>query len=136
MKNFTERYTFSLEMCVRDYELDYQGIVNNANYLHYLEHTRHQFCRNAGLTFAEMHRRGIDPVLRGIEVRYLHPLRSDDTFVSCLCIERQGPKFIFIQDIYLPDGTEILKARITVACLENGVLTRGDVLAEAFGKYM
>lgn len=29
---------FFLEFAVRDYELDFQGIVNNANYQHYLEH--------------------------------------------------------------------------------------------------
>ena len=30
-------YIFSLTLKVRDYELDSEGIVNNANYLHYLE---------------------------------------------------------------------------------------------------
>ena len=39
-------YIFSLEIPVRDYELDSEGIVNNANYLHYLEHTRHAFIKN------------------------------------------------------------------------------------------
>ena len=34
-------YVFETEMEVRDYECDIQGIVNNANYLHYTEHTRH-----------------------------------------------------------------------------------------------
>lgn len=124
---------FTLEMQVRDYELDYQGIVNNANYLHYLEHTRHEFCRERGLTFAEMHRRGLDPVLSHIEVSYLTPLRSDDTFVSCLTMKRRGPKFDFVQDLYLSDGTPVLKATVTIACLENGRLSRGDTLAEAFG---
>ena len=28
-------------MAVRDYECDIEGIVNNANYLQYCEHTRH-----------------------------------------------------------------------------------------------
>ena len=28
-------YSFLINMQVRDYELDYQGIVNNANYLHF-----------------------------------------------------------------------------------------------------
>ena len=33
-------YIFELKDKVRDYECDLQGIVNNANYQHYLEHCR------------------------------------------------------------------------------------------------
>ena len=51
---------FELEMEVRDYECDIQGIVNNANYLHYMEHTRHKFIKTIGLDFAGLHERGID----------------------------------------------------------------------------
>ena len=63
-------YIFSLEMQVRDYELDSEGIVNNANYLHYLEHTRHAFCRHAGFSFGQMQQRGIIPVLNRVEIDY------------------------------------------------------------------
>ena len=38
------KYIYELKMAVRDYECDLQGIVNNANYQHYTEHTRHMFC--------------------------------------------------------------------------------------------
>ena len=55
---------FSLEMKVRDYEVDSEGIVNNAVYLHYLEHTRHEFCQQAGLSFRQMRERGMAPVVR------------------------------------------------------------------------
>ena len=90
-----DQYIFTLEMQVRDYELDYQGIVNNANYLHYLEHTRHEFCRQAGLTFGEMHSMGIDPVLARVNIEYKTPLRIGDNFVSCLRLGRHGAAFIF-----------------------------------------
>ena len=36
-----DKYIFTHEMKVRDYECDLQGIVNNANYQHYMEHSRH-----------------------------------------------------------------------------------------------
>jgi len=45
-------YIYELEMKVRDYECDLQGIVNNANYQHYLEHTRHEFLTSVGVSFA------------------------------------------------------------------------------------
>lgn len=125
-------YRFSLEFQVRDYEVDYQGIVNNANYLHYLEHTRHQFCAAEGLTVRKMHELGVDPVVVRVEIDYLTPLRMGDKFVSCLNVERKGPRFIFLQDIYKIDGTQVIKGRLTIACIENGHLTRGDILAEQF----
>ena len=34
------KYIFETRMEVRDYECDIEGIVNNANYLHYTEHLR------------------------------------------------------------------------------------------------
>ena len=64
MKN----YIFRLEMAVRDYECDIQGIVNNANYLHFMEHTRHQFLLSEGVSFIDLHLRGIDCVVARINV--------------------------------------------------------------------
>ena len=51
-------YIYELEMKVRDYECDLQGIVNNANYQHYLEHTRHEFLTSVGVSFAALHEQG------------------------------------------------------------------------------
>ena len=56
-------YIYELPMKVRDYECDLQGIVNNANYQHYLEHTRHEFLLSAGVSFAGLHEQGVDPVV-------------------------------------------------------------------------
>ena len=54
-----EKYIFELKMKVRDYECDLQGIVNNANYQHYIEHTRHEFLSSVGVSFAQLHQQGI-----------------------------------------------------------------------------
>ena len=131
-----KKYIFELPMKVRDYEVDVEGIVNNANYLHYLEHTRHEFCESAGLSFKDMHLNGIDPVLSRVEIDYKTPLTLGEHFVSKLNIRRRGPIFIFDQDIYKTDGTPVVLAKVSVACIENGRLSRGEVLADAFKNYI
>lgn len=136
MKSHVE-YCFELPIRVRDYEVDSQGIVNNAVYLHYLEHTRHEFCRAAGTSFRAMQQEGIDPVLRSVEIEYLHPLTLGQDMVSRLALRREGARFVFIQDIYsVPDGLPVVRSRVTVVCLEHGRLSRGDVLADAFAAYL
>lgn len=131
------KYIFEMPMRVRDYEVDSQGIVNNAIYLHYLEHTRHEFCRKAGTSFRRMQADGIDPVLRSVNITYLRPLGLGEEMVSKLALRREGARFVFIQDIYsLPDLQPVVKAEVVVVCLEGGRLTRGDVLAESFAEYL
>ena len=127
----TPPYVFELPIKVRDYEVDAEGIVNNANYLHYLEHTRHEFCEKAGLSIRQMHSQGYDPV-----VKYLRPLGLGDSMVSKLWLSRKGPVFVFHQDIFTPAGEPVIKAIVDIASFENGKLSRGDRLAEAFAAYL
>ncbi len=131
-----KKYCFAMEMVVRDYEIDSQGIVNNAVYLHYMEHTRHSFCAEAGTSFGELQKRGIDPVVRRIEVEYLSSLRVGDRFISCLRVQRKGARFIFQQDIVFPNGEYAARGTVTVVSIKNGRLTRGNELAELFDAYM
>ncbi len=125
-----------MDMEVRDYELDCEQIVNNANYLHYMEHTRHKFCSDAGLSFIEMHKRGIDAVVRKIEVEYKNSLRGGDTFLSCIRLERKGARFIFHQDIIKSTGEVMAEGIVTVVVLKDGKLSRGDELAKVFARYI
>lgn len=123
-------------MKVRDYEVDSEGIVNNACYLNYFEHTRHEFCAEAGISFREMRQRGMSPVVRRIEVDYLSSLGLGQEFLSSLTMERQGPRFIFRQSIVDINGHPIANALITIVNVINGRPTRGDELAAAFADYL
>lgn len=136
IKNSNKKYCFIMDMEVRDYELDCEQIVNNANYLHYMEHARHKFCKDAGLSFIEMHNQGIDAVVRKIEVEYKVSLRGGDSFLSCLRLERKGARFIFHQDIIKSNGEVCAEGVVTVVVLKDGKLTRGDELAAVFSKYI
>ena len=93
-------YIFETTMEVRDYECDIEGIVNNANYLHYAEHTRHLFLRSIGVSFAQLHQEGYDAVVARMKLDFKTPLRCDDRYVSRLAIEKEGLKYIFHQEIY------------------------------------
>ena len=130
-------YIFEMEMEVRDYELDSEGIVNNANYLHYLEHTRHGFCVKNGISFADMQAQGVIPVLNRVEIDYRTPLKSDDKFISKLWVERKGVRFVFHQDLFrVPDNVFVVSAIVSCVCLSNGKLDRGELLAKIFEKYL
>lgn len=66
-----------------------RGIVNNANYQHYLEHTRHEFLTSVGISFARLHEEGVDPVVARLTMAFKTPLRSGDEFVSKLYLKKK-----------------------------------------------
>ena len=105
---------FELALEVRDYECDLQGVVNNAVYLNYLEHARHQYLQSRGFSFADFHQQGYDLVLVRAELDYKASLRSGDCFIVALRLERESRlRFRFVQDIYQqPDGRHILHGRL------------------------
>ena len=111
-------------MKVRDYECDLQGIVNNANYQHYIEHTRHEFLRSEGISFAALHEQGTDAVVARLQMAFKTPLRSGDSFVSRLALRKEGIKYVFIQDIFrLPDNKPVIRSTVETVCLVNGRLS-------------
>ena len=127
-------YLFEARMVVRDYECDIQGIVNNANYLHYTEHTRHLFLKKCGLSFSEMHRKGVDAVVARMNLQYKTPLAGDDEFRSCLNLKKEGLRYVFMHDIYrASDNRLCFKGIIDVVCMVNGRLGTCEEFDRAFG---
>ena len=130
------KYIFEQQMKVRDYECDLQGIVNNANYQHYIEHTRHEFLLSLGVSFAHLHNEGIDPVVARLNMAFKTPLKSGDEFISKLYIKKEGIKYVFYQDIFrLPDMKPVIKATVETVCVINGRLGDSEVFNTIFSPY-
>ena len=131
------KYIYELTLKVRDYECDLQGIVNNANYQHYLEHTRHEYLLSAGVSFADLHTQGIDPVVARITISFKTPLKSGDQFVSKLYLKKEGIKYVFYQDIFRKEDNKIVvKAVVDTVCVVNGRLTQSEVFDKLFAPYL
>jgi len=113
---------FELEMMVRDYECDMQGIVNNSVYQNYLEHCRHEFLHEVGLNFEQLCQDGIHAVVTRVELDYKLPLKSRDVFLVRLGMHKQGRlRFVFDQTIVRnSDGRTILEAQIIGVLTRNG----------------
>lgn len=105
---------FTIDLAVRDYECDMEGIVNNAVYLNYLEHARHEFLRSTGIDFASFVARGVHLVVTRVEADYLKPLRSGDHFRVIVRLERESRlRFAFRQEIHrVSDAAVMLRARV------------------------
>lgn len=132
----TLQHPFRLELEVRDYECDLQGIVNNAVYQHYLEHARHQFLKQTGRTFAQWTAQGVHLVVVRAEIDYKAPLRSGDVFAVELRLERSSAvRFGFAQTIdrRAPKPALILNANIICAATDaNGRPMRPTMLEPLF----
>ena len=130
-----EHNSFRSEFVVRDYECDIQGVVNNANYQHYLEHARHEFLISRDISFIDLHNNGTDLIVTRVEIDYKYPLRSRDKFVVTVKIEREGNvRLVFVQDILrLPDEKIIVQARVTGVATRNGRPVPPGDLVEKLG---
>lgn len=113
---------FKVQMQVRDYECDLQGVVNNAVYQHYLEHARHQFLLTKGVDFAALAQEGIHLMLASICLQFKASLRPGDSFEVSVQLQKQGRlKYVFVQSIVKADGTLALQAEaVGVALSKQG----------------
>lgn len=113
-------YQYKLDLKVRDYECDLQGIVNNAVYQNYLEHCRHEFLQSLGIDFNRLTREKVFLLVVRAELDYKTPLRGGDAFWIGLNLERVSPvRFAFRQDIYRTSDQRLVLSARTIGTAVN-----------------
>ncbi len=109
-----------IELQVRDHECDMGYVVNHANYLHYLEHARHECLRAMGIQFGALARRGVFLVVTHMELSFKASLVSGDRFTVQTALRQSSRLRIrFDQTIQrIPDGKTMLAAIVTGTALD------------------
>lgn len=113
---------FSIEMEVRDNELDAQGIVNNANYMIYLSHARHKHGELLNINHTEFANRGLKLIVTSCTMKFKNSLTANDTFIVTSKIAKDDLPYHWAhrQDIKrVSDGKVIMKAIFSATCVNS-----------------
>jgi acyl-CoA thioester hydrolase len=119
---------FSIEMEVRDNELDSQGIVNNANYMIYLSHARHKHVHQVGINFEEFNKKNQKLIVTNCTMKFKNSLVANDLFtVTSKISGTEYPyQWAYNQSIKrISDGKVIMSAIFYSTCV-NGNAENGD----------
>jgi len=123
-----------IDVEVRYYETDGQGIVHHANYFQYFELARVKMLKEKGHDYAELERQGIFLVVHNVSCRYLRPAQFGDTLRILTTVTRATAARIdhAYQVLRASDGLELAEGQSTIACVDkNGTIRRmPDFLVE------
>ena len=116
MKN----HTWSSE--VRDYEVDYQNIVNNAVYMNYLDHARGKYFNDMGFDITHIAtQEKINIVLYETQIKFKLPLRFGDKYKVISELSRISPYRLIMKQkiINSQNNTIIYLDAVSYLCCIN-----------------
>ena len=109
------RFEFPIRVYIED--TDAGGIVYHANHIKYMERTRTEWLRSAGVAHY-WHQTDYGFVVHNISVKYFKPILMDDLLtVTAQVISCKSASFSLQQEIYR-DGILLASGEVTIACLD------------------
>ena len=118
-------FSHEIEIDVRYYETDGQGVVHHANYFQYFELARVEMLKAMGHDYAELERDGVFLVVHAIACKYHRPARFGDRLRIVTKVARATLARIDHQYQVLIGPNLIAEASSTIACIDrNGHVRR------------
>ncbi|PWK88646.1 acyl-CoA thioester hydrolase [Fulvimonas soli] len=101
-------------------DTDAGGVVYHASYLRFLERARTEWLRAGGVDQSALRERtGLAFMVRSMEIDFLKAALLDDELIVTVEVqERRAASILFGQSIRRADGTELIRARVRVACVD------------------
>jgi acyl-CoA thioester hydrolase len=95
-------------------------VVNNAVYLNYLEHARHEMLEGHGIGFGELSRQGVSLVVTRVELDFKASLSSGDVFIVRTSLARNGRiRVQFNQTIHRRADDQLMLSAVVIGTALN-----------------
>ena len=84
------RISVAVEMPIMSFETDYQGIVNNTEFIRFLERVRYTLSKKLGFSFKQVRSAKLWTVMARVEINYHSPAHFEDVLVGKGWVDRVG----------------------------------------------
>ena len=112
--------SFETEIRVEYHHTDQMGIVHHSNYVKFFEVARTEWLRAAGLTYAEMERRGVMMPIVDVHIKYRMPAYYDELIrVKAMVEQMPMARMTFNYEIHGEDGREIASGSTTLGFIDS-----------------
>lgn len=112
--------SFEHKLRVEYHHTDQMGIVHHSNYIKFFEAARTEWLRAAGMTYAEMERRGVMMPIVDVHVKYRQPAYYDEVLsVSVFVDELPMARMIFRYEIRGEDGRDVALGTTTLGFIDS-----------------
>lgn len=99
-----------VDLPIMSFETDYQGIVNNTEFVRFIERVRYVLSKKLGLTFKQVRSAKLWTVMARVEINYVSPGRFEDVMVGTGWVEKVGNSSLTLGYEFRLKGTKRLIA--------------------------
>ena len=112
--------SFETKIRVEYHHTDQMGIVHHSNYVKFFEVARTEWLRQAGLTYAEMERRGVMMPIVDVQIKYRQPAYYDELIkVKAIVEEMPMARMTFKYEIRGEDDRDIATGLTTLGFIDK-----------------
>ena len=84
------KHSTTIEMPIMSFETDYQGIINNTEFIRFLERVRYVLSKKYGFSFKQVRSSKLWAVMAHVEINYRSPGHFEDILRGTGWIEKVG----------------------------------------------
>jgi acyl-CoA thioester hydrolase len=104
------RHSVTIEMAIMSFETDFVGIVNNTEFIRFLERVRYALSKKLGFSFKQIRSNKLFSVMAHVEINYVSPARFEDIMLGTGWVEKVGNSSLTLAYEFRLKGTQRLIA--------------------------